>query len=351
MGTKAFMKGNNVAAEAAIRAGCDAYFFYPLTPSSEVGEYMAKELDLRGGCFLQAESELSAITMMLGGSCAGGRVMTATSGCGFSLMTEGLSFMAGMELPGVVVDVSRIGPALGTLEPTQGDYFQLTRACGHGGHIVPVYAPSTVQEIADLTKKAFDVADAYRTPVIVSYDRSVGQMMESVEFSDDAPVKPEKEWSVGSTEPHEPKLLRSGYGFQGAGSPHWTEMFNKYDKIERELQEWEEFDLEDADLILVAFGTVARACKAAVRKARAEGIKVGLIRPIAICPFPRNAFDKYRGSDKKFLTIEMNRGQMFTDVKLALGSDEHTAFFRTPTGIMPKVGEILEQIHKISGEG
>lgn len=350
MENKCFMKGNHVAAEAAIRAGCDAYFFYPLTPSSEVGEYMALHLDKRGGCFLQAESEIGSITMMLGGSAVGGRVMSATSGCGFSLMTEGLSYMTAMELPAVVVDVMRIGPGIGSMEPTQGDYDQVTKGCGHGGHIIPVYAPANVQEIADLTRKAFDVADDYRTPVVVTYDRSVGQLMESVTFSDEKPDKRSKPWSLGETVPHEPKILRSGYGFQASGNSHWSDMYDKYDRIENELQEWEEYEAEDAQILLAAFGSVSRACKAAVRKARAEGIKAGLLRPIAISPFPKKAFGKYRNRNVKVLTVEMNRGQMARDVRLALGREEDTYFYRTPNATMPQVSEILNEIRKLAKE-
>ena len=343
MATTRFMKGNEAAAEAAIRAGVNGFFGYPLTPSSEVLEYMSAHMDK---VFLQAESELASINMMMGASAAGNRVMTATSGCGFSLMTEGLSFMAAMELPAVVVDVMRVGPGAGSLEPTQVDYQQL-KACGHGGHVIPVYAPSTVQEYVDYTTKAFDVADDQRTPVVVAVDGSIGQMMESVTFSDEAPVLRDKPWSLrDSSAGHVKKVLRSNYGF-APGSTHWADMFAKYDRLTDALQECEEYMTDDAEIILVAFGSVARKCKTVIAKARAEGIRVGLLRPISLVPFPVQTFAKYRGRDVQYLDVEMNYGLMIRDVIAALGSDKNMHFFRDDLGLMPKTKDILTAVREV----
>ena len=343
MATTKFMKGNEAAAEAAIRCGLDAFFGYPLTPSSEVPEYIAAHF---GGIFVQAESELASINMMIGASAGGNRVMTATSGCGFSLMTEGLSYLAAIELPAVVLDVMRVGPGVGSLEPTQGDYNQL-KACGHGGHVLPVYAPSTVQEYADYTVKAFDVADKYRTPVVVAVDGSIGQMMESVTFSDESPAPVEKPWSFrDSTDGHPRRVLRSNYGF-APGSTHWADMFAKYELLSDELQECEEYLTDDAEIIITAFGSVARKCKTVIKKARDEGIRAGLLRPISLVPFPVKAFAKYRGRDLKFLDIEMNNGLMRNDVIIALGTDRDIAFSRDYLGLMPKTSEMLEAVRKV----
>lgn len=337
------MKGNEAAAEAAIRAGLRGFFGYPLTPSSEIPEYIAANFD---GVFIQAESELASINMMMGAAAAGNRVMTGTSGCGFSLMTEGISYMAAMEVPGVIIDVMRVGPGVGSLEPTQGDYNQL-KACGHGGHVIPVFAPSTVQEVVDLTTKAFDVADDYRTPVVVATDGSIGQMMENVVFSDEPPVLKEKPWSFeDSSKGHPVRVLRTNYGF-APGSTHWADMFAKYDRIGEEIQECEEYMTEDADIIIVAFGSVARKCKSVIRIARGEGLKVGLLRPITLVPFPQKVFGKYRNKKAKFLDVEMSYGLMVNDVKVALGSDEHVHFFRDELGLMPKAKDILDAIHRL----
>ena len=343
MATIRFMKGNEAAAEAAIRAGVDGFFGYPLTPSSEVPEYMAAHFN---GVFVQAESELASINMMLGASAAGNRVMTATSGCGFSLMTEGLSDMAAIELPAVVLDVMRVGPGVGSLEPTQGDYNQL-KACGHGGHVIPVYAPSTVQEYADCTTKAFDIADDYRTPVVVAVDGSIGQMMESVSFCDEKPALKDKPWSCkDSSEGHPRKVLRSNYGF-APGSTHWADMFDKYDRLTEELQECEEYMTEDAEIILVAFGSVARKCKTVIKKAREEGIRVGLLRPITLVPFPAKTFAKYRDKNLRFVDVEMNNGLMQNDLIVALGSDKNVSFSRDYLGLMPKTRDILDAVRKV----
>ncbi|MGI6463889.1 MAG: 3-methyl-2-oxobutanoate dehydrogenase subunit VorB [Candidatus Scatomorpha sp.] len=343
MATTRFMKGNEAAAEAAIRAGVDGFFGYPLTPSSEILEYMATHFK---GVFVQAESEIASINMMMGAAAAGKRVMTGTSGLGLSLMTEGLSYMVGMEVPCVVVDVMRVGPGVGSLEPTQGDYNQL-KACGNGGHVLPVYAPSTVQEVADYTAKAFEIADKYRTPVIVATDGSIGQMMESVTFSDEEPVIEKKPWSFEDSTPGHPvRVLRTNYGF-APGSTHWADMFAKYDKLCDELQECEEYMTDDAEIIIIAFGSVARKCKSVIKKAREENINVGMLRPITLVPFPKKVFAKYRNRDCQFLDVEMNYGLMVQDAIVALGSDKNMHFFRDELGLMPKAADILDAIRKV----
>ncbi len=343
-----FMKGNEAAAEAGIRAGCQGYFFYPLTPSSEIGEYMSRHLDDNGGVFVQAESEISAINMVMGAASSGARSMTGTSGVGFSLMTECISYMAGAEIPSVVVNVMRGGPGLGTLEPTQADYNQATKGPGHSGALVPVFAPSDTQEIVDQVIEAFDISEKYRTPVIVLYDAYTGQVMESVDF----PPRKEKntvyDWEFAD-EPHEQRVVRSGLG--PAIFDHWKHLYAKYDLMKAELQRYEDYMTDDADIVLVAFGIVGRICRTAVDKAREAGLKVGLIRPQMINPFPTTAFDKFKGKNTKFLTIEMSYGQMIDDVTLAVGSSENSFFYRNEYGSTPKMSEVMGAINKLAKEG
>lgn len=340
-----FMKGNEAAAEAAIRAGVDGFFFYPLTPSSEIGEYMASNLEEYGGKFVQAESEIAAINMMFGGAAVGSRVMTGTSGVGLSLMTECISYMAGAEVPAVIVTVMRSGPGLGSLEPTQGDYNQVTKACGHGGHFIPVYAPSNAQEIVNSVVEAFDTAEHYRTPVVVAYDGYTGQVMESVDFPDVSKERKQNDWCLDDSVGRKHRVVRSGYaGFIG---DHLKDLFGKYDRMNNELQRFESYKTEDADIILSAFGIVGRVCRSVVDKARAEGLKVGMIRPIIISPFPKNAFAPFKDTNVKFLTVEMSYGLMVNDVTLALGSDKNSYLYRKENGSLPRVAEILDQILKM----
>jgi 2-oxoglutarate ferredoxin oxidoreductase subunit alpha len=322
---KVFIKGNEAAAEAAIRAGCKGFFFYPVTPSSEIGEYMSQYLNDRGGVFVQAESELSAINMMLGAAATGARVMTGTSGVGFSLMTEGLSYMAGCEVPAVVVDVMRAGPGLGGLAPTQADYNQMTKAPGHGGHMMPVYAPSCGQEIVDHVRDAFEIAEKYKTPVGILYDGFTGQLMESVEFFEAFKKEPDFDWALDDKKGRGNRIIRSGYGVKIDG--HIKDLYGKYDKMKAELQRWEEIETDDAEIILTAFGILGRIGKTAVKKARQEGIKLGLIRPVCISPFPVKAYQKFAGKDIPILVIEMNYGLMRDDVVLAVGESRNVHFY------------------------
>ena len=349
MGELHFMKGNEAAAEAAIRAGCKGYFFYPLTPSSEIGEYMAVHLHNRnGGNFVQAESEVAAINMMFGGASTGARVMTGTSGCGYSLMSEGISYMTGAEVPAVIVDVMRGGPGLGSLEPTQADYNQVTKGTGHGGHMFPVFAPSNAQEIVDNVTEAFVISEKYRTPVVVLYDGCTGQVMEKVEFPPKQSAPADSDWAFTDGTNRTRRVLRSGYAAQIPG--HWKHLFEKYDRMKAELQRYESYRCDDADIILVAFGIVARICKSVVNQARAEELRVGLIRPTIISPFPDTAFLPYRHTKAQFLTAEMSYGEMVKDVTVALGDASRSHFYRNEFGSRPKASELLGAVRRMSKE-
>lgn len=344
-----FIKGNEAAAEAAIRAGCQGFFFYPLTPSSEIGEYMANNLARAGGVFFQAESEIAAVNMMFGGAAGGARVMTGTSGVGYSLMSEGISYMAGAEVPAVIVDVMRAGPGLGSLEPTQADYNQVTKASGHGGHIIPVFAPSNAQEIVNFVFEAFGTAEQFRTPVVVLYDGYTGQVMESVQFPTEKPAQLPNDWCFDDAPGRKGRVIRSGYG-SNIGQ-HSCDLYAKYDDMKDKLQRYEEYRTGDAEIILVGFGIVGRICRSAVDKAREEGLKVGLIRPLLVSPFPIRAFAGYKGSKVQFLTIEMSYGQMCHDVTLAIGANDNTHFFRDKCGNLPSMSDILQRIRQLKGEG
>jgi len=345
MEKKYFLKGNSAAAEAGIRTGCKGYFFYPVTPSSEIGEYMSLNLPEHGGVFVQAESEIAAVNMLMGGASSGARVMTGTSGVGFSLMTEGISYMAGAEVPAVIIDVMRGGPGLGTLEPTQSDYNQLTKAPGHGGHIIPVFAPGSVQEIVDSVFRSYDVAFKYRTPVGILYDAYTGQMMESVVFPESNAGVDVTDWALDNAPGRKSRVVRSGYGVNIM--PHWEELYAKYDRMKAELQEWEEHDTNDAVIILCGFGLVGRICRSVAQKARAKGIPTGVIRPKLISPFPEQAFERFRKGRQYILTAEMSYGQMINDVTVALGDGKRSRFFRNRYGSLPRMAEILGAVEKL----
>lgn len=347
MTLKNFMKGNQAAAEAAIRAGCRSYFWYPLSPQSEVGEYMSAHMPETGGLVLQAESEVAAINMVFGAASVGKRVMTSSSGCGVSLMMEGLSYIASAELPMVLLDVMRGGPGLGSLLPTQADYYQLVKGGGHGGYRMPVLAPGSVQELVDHMVESFDIAEKYRTPVSILIEGITGQMMEAVEFPETKPRPQPADWALTGCEGREKRIIRTGYGPDLPS--HSEDLYRKYDKMKEELQRCEEYFTEDAEIILVGFGIVGRICKSAVRKAREQGLKVGLIRPITLWPFPDKVFRKYWDTDIEFLTIEMSHGQMYDDVTLAVDSRKHSHFLRHYGGGIPQINEIIEKVKSIKG--
>ena len=318
---------------AAIEAGCRCYFGYPITPQSDIPEYLARELPKSGGDFLQAESEVAAINMLLGASATGIRAMTSSSGPGISLKQEGISYMAGSELPGVIVDIMRSGPGLGGIDASQADYFQATRGGGHGGYRIIVLAPASVQEMYDLTMLAFDLSDLYRMPAMVLADSVVGQMKESI-IANPRPqtALPEKDWVVRGRAAGEAqnvvKSLHLGDGEMEAF--HWK-MHARYQELAEKESRWEEFQTIDAELIVTAFGSVARIARTAVDMAREAGLKVGLMRPITLFPFPKKAYRVLSERCKQFLDIELSTGQMIDDVWLSVARDADVHFLRTPS--------------------
>lgn len=347
---KIFVKGNEAVAMAAIKAGCHCYFGYPITPQSEIPEYLARELPKAGGEFLQAESEIGAINMLLGASATGVRAMTSSSGPGISLKQEGISYMAGSELPGVIVDVMRSGPGLGGIEASQADYWQATRGGGHGGYRIIVLAPASVQEMYDLTMLAFDLSDIYRMPAMILADSLIGQMKESIIANPRPSVAlPEKNWVVrghmDGTSQNVVKSLKLGEGEMEKF--HWM-MQNRYEKLAENESRWEEMQTDDARLILTAFGSAARIAKTAVSMAREKGMKVGLMRPITLFPFPKQVYAKLSRQCKFFLDIELSTGQMIDDVRLSVARDAEVAFYGRPPGAgsLPTPEELFEQIIK-----
>lgn len=349
MTEKVLMKGNEAMAEAAMRAGCRFFFGYPITPQTELAAYMARQMPKRDGVYLQAESEVAAINMVYGAAAAGARAMTSSSSPGISLKTEGISYMAGADLPGVIINVQRGGPGLGSIQPSQSDYFQATRAMGHGDFYMPVYAPSTVQEMADLVYEAFDVADKYRTPVVILADGMLGQMMEPVilpEAIDPADL-PEKDWATnGHAGKRKHNVVNSLFLDAQANEDKNIERFKTYEMIKRDEQRVETYRTEDADICIVAFGACARIARSAVNEARDEGIKAGLIRPITLWPYPYRAIEQCPA--KAFLTVEMNMGQMIEDVRLAVGNSVPVEFFGRTGGVIPTPDEVLAQLRALN---
>ncbi len=350
------MKGNEAIAEAAVQAGCRYFFGYPITPQNEIPEYMSARLPEVGGAFLQAESEVSAINMVFGAAAAGARVMTSSSSPGISLKQEGISYIVGAELPCVIVNMVRGGPGLGSIQPAQSDYYQATRGGGHGDYRMIVYAPASIQEAVELTQKAFDSADRYRNPVMILGDGCIGQMMEPVAMPEYK--KPEdlgeKTWAAtGYSEGcgRERNIINSLYIEPDRCEKHNLDLQAKYDVMqEKEVLVKEEMT-EDADIIVVAYGTTARIALTAVRKAREKGIKAGLIRPVTVWPFPTAAVAKAAEHCKAFLTVEMSLGQMVDDVRLAVNGKRPVSFFGRTGGMIPGVGEILGEIEKIEKIG
>ncbi len=320
MSEKRLWKGCDAVAEAAIRAGCRFFAGYPITPQSQILEYMSWRMQEVGGVFIQSESELAAINMVMGASIAGFRAMTASSSPGISLMQEGISYMAGMELPAVIVNVNRGGPGLGGIQPNQGDYFQATRGGGHGDYRTLVLAPSTVQEAVRCVFDAFALADKYRNPVVILMDGIIAQMMESVEIKDEWYVPPpEKPWALRGCEGRDPQIIKSLYLGPGELTQHDWKLYRKYQLMKEELC-WETYEVqEDMDLLIVAFGTAARVAKTAIKWANSSGIRVGMFRPITLFPYPEEALRKTASLAKKVLVLEMNTGQMLEDVERILG--------------------------------
>jgi 2-oxoglutarate ferredoxin oxidoreductase subunit alpha len=347
------MKGNEALAEAAIRAGCQAYFGYPITPQSEILEYLTAEGRERGMIVLQAESEVAAINMVYGGAGAGARVMTSSSGPGISLMQEGLSYIACAELPCLVVNVNRGGPGLGTIQPSQGDYFQAVKGGGHGDYHLIVLAPSSVQEMADFVYDAFDLADRYRNPVMILADGALGQMMEKVKFPDYVPADhvPLKPWAtVGKPAGRERNVITSLHI-----EPEKMEQVNlhlqdKYRTVREKEVRFEALETEDAEVAIVAYGLVARIAHRAVQLARDEGIKAGVLRPITLYPFPTAAVRSLAGRVEAMLVVEMNAGQMVEDVRLAVEGRIPVQSYGRMGGVIPSPDEVLGVLKKMAAQ-
>ncbi len=347
MSEKRLWKGCDAIAEAAIQAGCRFFAGYPITPQSQILEYMSWRMFEVDGVFIQSESELAAINMVMGAAMAGFRAMTASSSPGISLMQEGISYMAGMELPAVIVNVNRGGPGLGGIQPNQGDYFQSTRGGGHGDYRTLVLAPHTVQEAVDCVFGAFNLADKYRNPVVIQIDGIIAQMMESVSISTHLyQYPPEKPWALTGCQGREPQLIKSLYLGPGELTKHDWKLFRKYKEMEKEVR-WECYYTDgELELLIVAFGTAARVSKSAIQWLRQEGINVGLFRPVTLFPYPKDALRKVAEGAKRVLVVEMNTGQMLEDVERFLRRD--VLFLGKPSDVFyPE--EIYQEVKRILG--
>ena len=349
MSDKVLMKGNEAIAEAAIQAGCMHYFGYPITPQTEIAAYMAKRMPKIGGVFLQAESEIAAINMVYGVAAAGLRVMTSSSSPGVSLKSEGISYIAGADLPAFIVNVQRGGPGLGGIQPSQSDYFQTTKGGGHGDYHVIALAPASVQEMADLTFKGFDLADQYRMPVMILADGTMGQMMEPVSMGNYTPAKVNKDWAVTGTQmKREHNIINSLYLDPETLEKTNFERYERYKAIEENEVMYEEFMMEDAEIVIAAFGIAARVSKNAVIAARNEGIKVGMIRPITLWPFPKKVFADSVKKAKAYISVELSMGQMIEDVELATRCARPVYLCNRTGGMIPSPEQVLEKIKEVA---
>ncbi|MCQ2489527.1 MAG: 3-methyl-2-oxobutanoate dehydrogenase subunit VorB [Clostridia bacterium] len=350
MGEKVLMKGNEAIAEAAIRAGCRHYFGYPITPQTEVAAYMSKRMPKIGGTFLQAESEIAAINMVIGVSATGKRVMTSSSSPGISLKQEGISYLAGCDLPALVVNVERGGPGLGGIQPSQSDYWQATKAGGHGDYHNLVLAPASVQEMAALTIKGFELADKYGMVAMILADGTMGQMMEPVEIDDIEIKTVDKPWALtGTGMKREHNIVNSLYLKPDLLEIKNFERYEKYAAIERDEVMYEEYLMDDAEYCIVAFGISARVAKNAINAARAEGIKVGMLRPITLWPFPKDALLARADQCKAFISVEMSMGQMIEDVELAIKCKKPVYLCNRVGGMIPSPEEVLAKIKEVGG--
>ena len=347
------MKGNEAIAAAAIRAGCRYFFGYPITPQNEIPEYMAREMPKVGGVYLQAESEVAAINMIYGAAGAGARVLTTSSSPGISLMQEGISYIAGAELPCVLVNVMRGGPGLGGIQPSQADYFQATRGGGHGDYRVLVLAPANLQEAVDLTELAFDLADRYRNPVMLLADAMIGQLMEPVELTPctPAPDLPPKDWATTGTmhSGGRRRVINSLYLDANDLERHVLGLYAKYAAAEKREVRYELVQCDDADVVLVAYGTTSRIARSAMEKCRRLGLRVGLLRPITLYPFPTVAFEQVIPRAKSFLVVEMSMGQMVDDVKIAVAGRRPVGFYGRSGGVVPTPGEVVKAVQLLPG--
>ncbi len=350
---KVLMKGNEAMALAAIKGGCDAFFGYPITPQNEVPEYLSYHMKEYGRVFVQAESEVAAINMVYGAAGAGARVLTSSSSPGIALKQEGISYMAGSQLPAVIINVMRGGPGLGSIQPSQGDYNQVTRGGGNGDYHVLSFGPETLQETVDLVRQAFDIADYYRNPVMIAVDGLIGQMMEPVDLDNEIPKMdlPPKDWAANGKSGERGKrntivsLHLDTQGLEG----HNLALKKKYDEMVEKEQRYEMIQTDDADIVIVAYGTVARVVRSVIETLREEGIKVGLLRPITLWPFPEKAFEKLPESAKMLLTVEMSLGQMHQDVRMVNEGKRKLAFYGRAGGIVPEADEIADEVRKLVG--
>ena len=348
------MKGNEALAEAAIRAGCKCFFGYPITPQTEISAYLSKRMPKVGGVFLQAESDIAAINMVYGCAGSGIRCMTSSSSPGISLKTEGISYIAGADLPCVIINVQRGGPGLGGIQPSQADYWQVTHALGHGDFHAIVFAPSTVQEMADTVTKAFDLADEYRMPAVILADGLLGQMMEPVSFDETAEIKmsdaSDKPWAAtghGNSRKH--NIINSLYLQAAELEDKVKQRFLRYEDVKAKHTMAVAENTEDAEIVVVAYGSTARLAKSAVDAARKKGIKAGIFRPVTLWPFPEKELNEACRNAKKVLTVEMSMGQMVDDVKLALNCRLPVEFFGRTGGVVPSPTEILNKIEEMGG--
>ncbi len=348
MAEKFLMKGNEAIGEAAVVAGCRHYFGYPITPQTELTEYMSRRLPQVDGTFLQAESEIAAINMVYGAAGAGARTMTSSSSPGISMKMEGISYAAGAQLPCVIVNMMRGGPGLGSIQPSQGDYFQATKGGGHGDYRLIVLAPNSVQELVDMTILAFDLADEYRNPVMILGDGALGQMMEPIVFPVINNKCIEKPWAaVGMQKRKTPNIINSLFLKPEELEKHNQVLQAKYRKITGEQVRFERVLKDDADLILVAYGITSRIARTAIDIVRNEGYKVGLLRPISLWPFPSDALYELTQSAKAFLTLELSAGQLVEDVKLAVNGVRPVHFYGRTGGMIMAPKEVAEQIKKV----
>jgi len=351
---KVLMKGNEALALAAIKGGVEAFYGYPITPQNEVPEYLSKHLIDAGKVFLQAESEVAAINMVYGAAGAGKRVMTSSSSPGIALKQEGISYIAAAELPCVISSVMRGGPGLGGIQPSQGDYYQATRGGGNGDYYLIVYAPESIQETIDVMKDAFNVADFYKNPVMILIDGLIGQMMESVDF--DKPVKqrklPVKDWATTGTKDHPGRRnIANSLHIDPQGlEDHCHHLFEKYAVITENETAYEMINMEDPEYVIVAYGTMARICRSAIEMLNKKGIKVGMIRPITIWPYPKKAFDEIPTNVKGILCCELSMGQMLDDVLISNNGRHKVGFFGRAGGMLPDPEEIVDAIENFTSK-
>lgn len=350
--SKVLMKGNEAIGAAAIKAGCDYFFGYPITPQNEIPEYMSKEMPKNGGVFVQAESEVAAINMVYGAAGSGARVMTSSSSPGIALKQEGITYIAGAELPCVIVNIVRGGPGLGGIQPAQSDYNQATRGGGNGDYKLLVYAPANVQEMVDLVQEAFEVADYYRNPVMVMGDGMIGQMMEPVEFKEQVKTRelPKKDWATdGTGGTRKPNVINSLYLQPQDLENHNIKLQAKYAKMKENETRYETYNTENAEIVLVAYGTTSRIVKNAIDELKKEGINAGLIRPITLWPFPDKAFVELPETAKGLCVVEMSCGQMIDDVRIANGGKLNVEFYGRSGGMIPTPQGIINKVKEMVG--